>query len=1055
MLARSLRRGGSGWRACRHAASSAARRWGADGAPSAAGGKRTLAEAARCSSALANSPWAASHNTEGCGPLVPLTQGFNGCGRHASHLYHVHQPIYPLHNSAPSSVQLRSYHSVVPQSPLAIANRMSGEMIGAPNSLEINGGASHSLEQTLQRAILRAWLSTHPSPNFDTDGDGDEKSKEGETTKPESEAKKVAKTVSAAEDKLNGKAKAAEHLLGKETKKFQGESAAGKAANAEKKKAAVAPVHHATATDAFVALVASLPHKATELIVAGAKALASLLAKTPGVLWYYLRHPSEFKDKLAELKEAAKKEAHHYWMGSKLLAADLRTARQMLGRALQGTPLTRRERKQLLRTVSDVFRLVPMSIFVLIPFMEFALPFALKIFPNMLPSTFQDSLKAEENMKRELKMRLTMAEFFQESLQDLAQEQKKRAARKLKAKGEEEKEEGGANCDQVVKLEKKEETAKSFLKFLEKARKGEILPAEEIIQYAAYFSDELTLDNMPRMQLVNFCRYMSIPPYGSDNILRFQLRHRMRLLQEDDQRILFEGIDSLTKMELREACQERGMRSTGLSKEGYKRDLQNWLDLSVNRNVPISLVIMSRIFFLQEEDKAEKVSAYAADEETKKSVAGLADAISGLDKDIVNEVVLSVASSEEKSSDPDLVKMKLEVLEHQNEMIEEEKKERDEAAAKKAAKEQEKAKALAAEADEEAAAAAEAKEEMASPAPEGPSQAEVEMTTSEPVKVKGEAPAAVGGTKEAVFPPDTTEYRVAIDEEEEGEDDDEEEKGLSTEEIDAISELVSPNAVSKEREELERIKAAMIEDEEDEEAEDELGETLNAEGEEQPTKAHAEPPGPDDAPDGPQSIDEADAKVAEAIEKMEADVIAEAAHQTKISLDSEKVETTTSSTEETAEEDEPSGSGDERLDKAVDRLKYRVESMVGKLEEQLTDVEAKIGNKLHLLDKDLDETISTEEMSVVLQQVLKRKLSAEEAEVIAADMDANKDGFLTVAELSRWVENNKIIKLLEEGREGEIDKMIERRKEKLIEEMHDRAETGDEADEVSSKESKS
>jgi LETM1 and EF-hand domain-containing protein 1 len=46
--------------------------------------------------------------------------------------------------------------------------------------------------------------------------------------------------------------------------------------------------------------------------------------------------------------------------------------------------------------------------------MEFALPFALKLFPNMLPSTFQDSLKEEEKMKRELQMRISMAGFFQE-----------------------------------------------------------------------------------------------------------------------------------------------------------------------------------------------------------------------------------------------------------------------------------------------------------------------------------------------------------------------------------------------------------------------------------------------------------------------------------------------------------------------------------------------------------------------------------------------------------------------------------------------------------------
>lgn len=76
--------------------------------------------------------------------------------------------------------------------------------------------------------------------------------------------------------------------------------------------------------------------------------------------------------------------------------------------------MTRRERKQLLRTISDLFRLIPFSMFLIIPLMEFALPFALKIFPNLLPSTFQDSLKAEENMKRELQMRIAMAKFFQE-----------------------------------------------------------------------------------------------------------------------------------------------------------------------------------------------------------------------------------------------------------------------------------------------------------------------------------------------------------------------------------------------------------------------------------------------------------------------------------------------------------------------------------------------------------------------------------------------------------------------------------------------------------------
>ena len=97
-----------------------------------------------------------------------------------------------------------------------------------------------------------------------------------------------------------------------------------------------------------------------------------------------------------------------------LLYGDVITARSLLAKTLQGSALTRRERKQLLRTVSDLFRLVPFSMFVLIPLMEFALPLALKLFPNLLPSTYQESLKVEESMKKELQSRIAMAQFFQE-----------------------------------------------------------------------------------------------------------------------------------------------------------------------------------------------------------------------------------------------------------------------------------------------------------------------------------------------------------------------------------------------------------------------------------------------------------------------------------------------------------------------------------------------------------------------------------------------------------------------------------------------------------------
>jgi LETM1 and EF-hand domain-containing protein 1 len=87
--------------------------------------------------------------------------------------------------------------------------------------------------------------------------------------------------------------------------------------------------------------------------------------------------------------EWIKEGAHHYWVGSKLLWSEIKITWRILGRVLKGHEMTRRERRQLIRTTTDLFRLIPFAIFVIVPFMELLLPLALKLFPNMLPSTFE------------------------------------------------------------------------------------------------------------------------------------------------------------------------------------------------------------------------------------------------------------------------------------------------------------------------------------------------------------------------------------------------------------------------------------------------------------------------------------------------------------------------------------------------------------------------------------------------------------------------------------------------------------------------------------------
>jgi Ca2+-binding EF-hand superfamily protein len=93
----------------------------------------------------------------------------------------------------------------------------------------------------------------------------------------------------------------------------------------------------------------------------------------------------------------------------------------------------------------------------------------------------------------------------------------------------------------------------------------------------------------------------------------------------------------------------------------------------------------------------------------------------------------------------------------------------------------------------------------------------------------------------------------------------------------------------------------------------------------------------------------------------------------------------------------------------------------------LTDVEIKIGDKFHLLDKDGDGVLTMEEMAQVLQTVLKRELTDKEAIAIAEDMDTNKDGVFSIAELAQWAETNTIVKLAEDGREKDLNEMISKR----------------------------
>lgn len=264
-------------------------------------------------------------------------------------------------------------------------------------------------------------------------------------------------------------------------------------------------------------------------------------------------------------------ELKHYYNGFRLLWIDTTVAARMVWSLLNGQQLTRRERRRLMRTSADLFRLVPFLIFVIVPFMEFLLPVFLKLFPDMLPSTFETESKKEEKQKKTLAAKLVLAKFLQETIDELARRNKAESG----------------------------EATKQFSTYVQQVRHSGIQPSTaEIVRFSKLFEDELTLEHLERAQLVALCKLLELQPIGTNNLLRFQLMMQLRSIKADDEMINREGVNIMSVPELQAACRSRGMRSLGVTEEQLKEQLKQWLDLHLKENVPPSLLLLSRAMYL-------------------------------------------------------------------------------------------------------------------------------------------------------------------------------------------------------------------------------------------------------------------------------------------------------------------------------------------------------------------------------------------------------------------------------------------------------------------------
>jgi LETM1 and EF-hand domain-containing protein 1 len=118
------------------------------------------------------------------------------------------------------------------------------------------------------------------------------------------------------------------------------------------------------------------------------------------------------------------------------------------------------------------------------------------------------------------------------------------------------------------------------------------------------------------------------------------------------QMIHAEGTESLSTKELQQACQSRGIRFHGVSPSRLRQELEQWIDLHYTHRISGVLLVLSKAFnFEQQSDGVFK---------------SLEATLSSLPENLLNEAELSV------SGDAASYKEKLEVLQQQQELIEDE-----------------------------------------------------------------------------------------------------------------------------------------------------------------------------------------------------------------------------------------------------------------------------------------------------------------------------------------------------------------------------------------------
>jgi LETM1 and EF-hand domain-containing protein 1 len=143
------------------------------------------------------------------------------------------------------------------------------------------------------------------------------------------------------------------------------------------------------------------------------------------------------------------------------------------------------------------------------------------VFPGFLPSTFKSKQDREAAFERDMKLRLGIAELMQDAVAKIAKKQLVPSGTAA----------ADGNTDGAAPVSRE---ASQLLELLSEVRHGRRVSASDMANLSKLFRDVITIDQMSRKQLVRLSTFFGLVPYASDNILRYQLRKKIRSLRYDD-----------------------------------------------------------------------------------------------------------------------------------------------------------------------------------------------------------------------------------------------------------------------------------------------------------------------------------------------------------------------------------------------------------------------------------------------------------------------------------------------------------------------------------------